>query len=426
VVRKLDSAKATQRMLNAGVKPLVPYINSKTNWKSRCLKCKNIISPRLSDVTQGKGCGHCAGVIPDLIKIMRIMKAANLKPLEPYKTAIKKWKCECLKCGGTVYPQYSWIQSGQGGCRPCGLKAGGLKNRVTHSKARERLKKAKLQLVGTSENYFENTELKVKCLICKQLDTANLGTIRIKSRQPGCERCSRRTTPIPQEDAIKFYIKHALKPLSPYKNNNSKLKCECLVCGKTKYIIRNSLVVRGTKFGLGCRNCAGGRIIDLKEVMNVMKRAKLQPLEPYKNSDLKWKCTCLKCGEIVYPMYGSIRQGQGGCIYCASGKINPKQPAFLYLVTHEHLDCVKVGIGSSSSRITIHRRKGWELVKKWNFNKGEKAIRVESETLIHIRKSLGIKHYLSKEEMPQGGHTETFSLDQVSVLYLKEFIDKII
>ena len=425
MVRKLDSAKATQRMLDARIKPLVPYINSKTNWKSRCLKCKKLISPRLSDVTQGKGCGHCAGSIPDLIKIMRIMKAASLKPLEPYKTAIKKWKCECLKCGGTVYPQYSWIQSGQGGCRPCGVKEGGLKNRVTPLQAKERLKNAKLQLVGKYEDFSKNTELKVKCLICKQFDSTNLDTIQKKNRQPGCERCSRRTTPIPQEEAIKFYLKHALKPLYPYENNKSKLKCECLICGKTKYIIRNSLVARGTKFGLGCSQCAGGRIIDLKKVYIVMKRAKLQPLEPYINSDIKWKCKCLKCGETVSPLYGSIRQGQGGCIYCTSGKINPKQPAFVYLVTHKSFDCVKVGIGSSSVRITVHRRKGWELVKKWDFNKGENAIKVESETLNHIRKSLGLKHYLSKNEMPQGGHTETFSLDQVSALYIKKFINNI-
>jgi hypothetical protein len=95
-------------------------------------------------------------------------------------------------------------------------------------------------------------------------------------------------------------------------------------------------------------------------------------------------------------------------------------------VTHESFDCVKVGIGSNSARITVHRRKGWELVKKWDFNKGENAIKVESETLNHIRKSLGLKHYLSKDEMPQGGHTETFSLDQVSALYIKKFINNII
>jgi hypothetical protein len=95
-------------------------------------------------------------------------------------------------------------------------------------------------------------------------------------------------------------------------------------------------------------------------------------------------------------------------------------------MTNEFLNCVKVGIGASSVRITLHRRRGWELVKKWEFTKGENAIRVEAEALKHIRKTLGLTHYLSKEEMPQGGHTETFSLDQVSALNIRSYIEKII
>lgn len=68
VARRLDPAIATRLMLDAGISPLVPYINSKTNWNSRCLKCKKMISPRLNDVVQGKRCGHCAGVVPDMKK----------------------------------------------------------------------------------------------------------------------------------------------------------------------------------------------------------------------------------------------------------------------------------------------------------------------------------------------------------------------
>lgn len=425
MARKLDPEIATKVMLAAGISPLVPYVNSRTNWKSRCLGCRKMISPRLSDVVQGSRCGYCAGVIPDLKKILLNMAKEDLRPLEPYRTALTKWKSECLTCGQIVYPKYNWIQRGQGGCRPCGVKKGGLKNRLTHSQATERLKGAKLHLIGKYENYNID-ELKVKCLICKQINTTTLDNISKKYRKPGCQRCSRGTTRVPQEEAIKFFISHGLNPLSPYKSNKKKLKCECLICGEIRFVVRNSLVVRKTKLGLGCNKCAGGRIIDLKVVKVVMKRAKLQPLEPYKNSDIKWKCKCLKCGETVYPVYGSVQQGQGGCVYCASGKINPKQPAFVYLLTHEFLDCVKVGIGSSDSRIAIHRRKGWKLVKRWDFKKGEKAIQIESEVLGHIRKQLGLKHFLSKEEMSQGGHTETFSLDDISIPYLKKFIDSII
>jgi len=161
----------------------------------------------------------------------------------------------------------------------------------------------------------------------------------------------------------------------------------------------------------------------MTEVASVMKRAKLKPLTPYSNSDAKWKCKCLKCGEIVFPVYGSIQQGQGGCVYCASGKINPKHPAFVYLMTNELLDCVKVGIGSSESRILIHKRRGWKLIKRWGFKRGDLAIKLEANVLLHLRRDLKLKHFLSKVDMPQGGHTETFSLDAISVPYLRDYIE---
>jgi hypothetical protein len=48
-----------------------------------------------------------------------------------------------------------------------------------------------------------------------------------------------------------------------------------------------------------------------------MKKAELQPLEPYKNNRTKWKCKCLKCGKTVFPRFYSIQKGKGGCLFCA-------------------------------------------------------------------------------------------------------------
>jgi hypothetical protein len=47
-----------------------------------------------------------------------------------------------------------------------------------------------------------------------------------------------------------------------------------------------------------------------------MKKAKLNPLVPFKGADKPWKCECLKCGRIVNPAYSWIKQGQGGCRSC--------------------------------------------------------------------------------------------------------------
>ena len=51
-----------------------------------------------------------------------VMLKAGLQPKEAYKSALSKWKCKCLKCKKIVYPQYSGVQSGQGGCRYCAIQ----------------------------------------------------------------------------------------------------------------------------------------------------------------------------------------------------------------------------------------------------------------------------------------------------------------
>ena len=69
---------------------------------------------------QGDGpCGYCAGKVVDVEDAINAMQIAGLKPLDPYGKALDRWKCECLSCGRTVYPTYSAIKKGQGGCRFC-------------------------------------------------------------------------------------------------------------------------------------------------------------------------------------------------------------------------------------------------------------------------------------------------------------------
>ncbi len=67
-----------------------------------------------------------------------------------------------------------------------------------------------------------------------------------------------------------------------------------------------------------------GKKIDPIVAEKVMLKAGLKPLEPYKKSSAKWKCLHIECGEIVYPRYDGIKQGQTGCRPC--GYKNQFQP----------------------------------------------------------------------------------------------------
>lgn len=58
-----------------------------------------------------------------------------------------------------------------------------------------------------------------------------------------------------------------------------------------------------------------------------MVEAGLQPLVRYPGSAKKWKCQCLKCKAIVFPRHSSIKQGRGGCNFCAKVNAHARQRA---------------------------------------------------------------------------------------------------
>jgi Zn finger protein HypA/HybF involved in hydrogenase expression len=115
-------------------------------------------------------------------------------------------------------------------------------------------------------------------------------------------------------------VSAGLQPLTPYKSAISDWKCKCLTCKKT-VISRYNRVQQGS----GCPLCgakAGGLKIRLNEkiAINRLREYNLEPLEPYKKSDVKWKCRCKICGAVVYPKLKNLQRGDGGCKKCGKRK----------------------------------------------------------------------------------------------------------
>jgi hypothetical protein len=71
--------------------------------------------------------------------------------------------------------------------------------------------------------------------------------------------------------------------------------------------------------------------VDSKKAEAVMKRAGLNPLEPYLHSKNPWKSKHIKCGRIVSPTYNAIQRGQGGCIFCAGLAVEPDKAEKLFI-----------------------------------------------------------------------------------------------
>lgn len=119
--RPLDPDKAVELMLRNGLKPLVPYVNAKTPWRSLCITTEKETSPTF-DKVKSKNKHVCVWCMPnaavDLDGARQAMLARDLEPLEPYPGRNDRpWLCLCLRCGSKVKPLYAHIQ--QGGARSC-------------------------------------------------------------------------------------------------------------------------------------------------------------------------------------------------------------------------------------------------------------------------------------------------------------------
>lgn len=229
-------------------------------------------------------------------------------------------------------------------------------------------------------------------------------------------------------EAILLFMEAGLMPQDPFKGANYKWKSICWKCGEL--VSPRFADIKGGRGG--CKPCAmKSRQTPefLDEIMKIMKNANLEPLEPYKSSNHKWKCKCLQCGEIVRPQASNIRNGHGGCVFCSVAAFKHGEPAYLYLIHHQGLGSYKVGIGNYrivNDRIKSHIKAGWKLLKKYPFEQGKTAMRVEKKFLKWIRDDLKLPVYLAKKDFKHGGHSETFADDSITLLEMDEKVREII
>ena len=85
----------------------------------------------------------------------------------------------------------------------------------------------------------------------------------------------------------------------------------------------------------------------------------------------------------------------------------------LYILYSPSHKAIKIGISDvSGRRFASHRTKGWILIKYWAFPERDQARAIETIVVQTLTKRYG--HYLTKEDMPQGGYTETFDASKIT------------
>lgn len=246
--KKLTEEQAVQIMLDAGLKPLVPYVNTKTQWDSLCLKCQKVTSPTLGNVKKTKiACAFCSGLKVDPKDAIQVMKGANLIPLEDFPNATTKWMCKCGKCGKIVFPVYTHIKQGQGGCVSCGREATAKSHRFTHEMTVDTMKQADLEPL--EEYKSSDAPWKCKCLKCDRVVFPSFSNV--SKGHEGCAFCSGNA--VHPDDALKIMLESGYEPLEPYPaHNKTKWKSRHIQCGTIVFPYYNTIQNRKS----GCSVCA--------------------------------------------------------------------------------------------------------------------------------------------------------------------------
>jgi hypothetical protein len=130
------------------------------------------------------------------------------------------------------------------------------------------------------------------------------------------------------EAAAVTMIENGLEPLEPYPGSGRPWRCRCLRCG-AEVTPRHGNIKQG--WG-GCRTC--WRVASSvrqrgseTEAIEDMRAAGLEPLQAYRNVMTPWRSQCRTCGKEVSPLLNNVRRGQGGCIWCANGAVDPEAAA---------------------------------------------------------------------------------------------------
>ena len=313
--RNQDPKEAERIMRSAGAIPLEPYKGSQTKWKCRCIKCREVVSPKFASVkNQGTSpCRKCAALEMGARRRAKaeatniaILKKAHLVPLESFPGSHKPWRVRCTKCKKESKPHLSSVKNGSS----CGYCAG---IKLDEKDVRKIYKNAGFDPIG---KYPGNTKAlwKARHKKCGVVSSPTFASIK---KGVGCRTCSG-TLRVTAEAAKKLFIKNRLEPVEPFKDSQSPWKSKCLITGK----IVSPTYGKVRDFGHRCKYCSEN-VTDEFDAIALMKKSGFNPITPFPGGNKPWKSQCLKCKKIYATSFTKVKMGSG-CKFCAHAAVDPK------------------------------------------------------------------------------------------------------
>jgi len=113
-----------------------------------------------------------------------------------------------------------------------------------------------------------------------------------------------------------------------------------------------------------------------------------------------------------------MQQRQGGCKFCSTGGFDFLSPAIIYLISSSKFNAHKIGVAGATEhnqRLDKHRLNGWTIYKHKEFKNGEVAFTIEQKVLKWFMNDKKLFPFVSPEDMPQGGSSETVDAAEIDL-----------
>lgn len=395
------ASDAQKLMEKSGFKTMVPFPGTNTPWKSQCKKCKRETSPTYWNVAKGIGCKFCAGraVVPS--EAVLAMKKRGFKTLQPFPGASKPWKVQCNGCH-RKFSTYFYSSNDETRCKYC---AGNVVDEKMIKPVLEKLKLTPLEKFPGAKAAW-----KLRCQRCNRVVNPSWTHLTRKDRNVGgCVFCSKRR--VHMDEMLELLKKNKLKPIGHFVNGKTPWLSRCLECKREVFPRMNDLRSGQS----GCIYCAGLRV-DEKQAIKLANKNGFTPLVSYPGANVGWDCICNVCGQTSKPRYTSMQQGINRCKFCSTGGFDFNAPAIIYLISQPKLGAHKIGVAGAAKhneRLKKHAQQGWVLYRHKEFKKGVDAFNIEGKILHWLRYEKNLPPFLSIEQMPQAGWSETVDASEI-------------
>lgn len=405
-----SEAEALRRLSERNMYPLEPYPgNAEMFWRIACASCG---SSRRRPLRKWKsfGCRGCNRRTP-LSEVERILGKGPLEVVGSY-TQIHSVPVKCSVCAEEFNADVGAFKSRQSA--PCRYCVGIL---LSPTEINRRIEQSNFEVVGRQPERA-TVHFTARCKVCQKTSSKTISYI---SSGKGCVHCAP-NAPVSKAEAFELFLSRDLRPKGPFPGANRGWLSLCLVCGEEPAPHYTSLVMFEDR---SCEFCSG-KAVNPRKAEQLMRKSKFEPLEPYPGSLNPWRCRCTVCGNEPTPSYTTVKGG-GRCGFCFPGGVDYKLPGILYLIQKSEVAAGKVGIQTyNSNRLRTHRKNGWTIQNLWIAETGEQVHAAEKSVKSKLRFDLGASTILPAEEMPVGGHTETFMLEEVSLGSVRKAIQETI